>query len=61
LIPSADKYANLFCIVAGYPTNMVVDKEGKVALMFSGGRVDDKASEEVVNRIEPTLIKLLSK
>jgi peroxiredoxin len=51
----------LFCIVAGHPTNMIVDKEGKFALMFSGGRVDEKASEEVVNRFEPTIIKLLSK
>ena len=59
VIPNSFDLDQKFCVVAGYPTNMVIDRAGKVALIFSGGRIDDKAPAELISKLEPTIVALI--
>lgn len=59
LVSSKYDLSKLYCIVAGYPTNMVLDREGMVKLVFNGGKVDESAKTEAYNRIAPVLDALL--
>lgn len=59
VIPNSFELDQKFCIVAGYPTNMVINQDGKVELIFSGGRVDDKAPDELIKKLEPTIRALV--
>jgi peroxiredoxin len=59
IIPNSQAIADKFCIVTGYPTNIIVGPEGKVRHMFSGGRVDDMASADAIAKIDPIIQKIL--
>jgi peroxiredoxin len=59
-IPFAGDWADKFCVVAGWPTNLIIDKNGKLALIFSGGRTDEKAPDDVYHRMAPVIRKLLT-
>jgi peroxiredoxin len=48
-----------YCILAGYPTNLVIDKNGIVRQIFSGGAIDSKADTEAYNKMKPTIDKYL--
>jgi len=50
---------NDFNHVWGFPTTFVADKKGVIVKAFSGGRTDSTASETVINKIEPTLLRLM--
>lgn len=49
-----------YCIVAGWPTNIVLDKNGVVRQIFSGGRLDERAKTEAYDKMKPTIEKYLS-
>lgn len=49
-----------YCIVAGWPTNMVLDKNGVVRQIFSGGQLDESAKTEAYDKMKPTIEKYLS-
>ena len=48
-----------YCLISGWPTNMVLDKDGVLRQIFSGGRTDEKAKTEVYDKIQPTIEKYL--
>ncbi|MFN8312164.1 MAG: TlpA disulfide reductase family protein [Cyclobacteriaceae bacterium] len=49
-----------YCLFGGWPTNMVLDKNGILRQIFTGGRTDEKAKTEAYNKIRPTIEKYLS-
>jgi len=49
-----------YCIVAGWPTNMVLDKNGVVRQVFSGGQIDESAKTEAYDKMKPTIDKYIS-
>jgi peroxiredoxin len=49
-----------YCLISGWPTNMVLDKDGVLRQIFSGGRTDEKAKTEAYDKIQPTIEKYLS-
>jgi len=48
-----------YCIVAGWPTNMVLDKNGVVRQIFCGGQLDERAKTEAYDKMKPTIEKHL--
>ena len=58
IIPVVDGLAKKFCILAGWPTNMVLDKNGYVRQIFSGGKAD-KNKREIFDRLDPIITKYL--
>ena len=50
-----------YCIVAGWPTNMVLDKEGVLRQIFSGGPTDERAQTEAYDKMKPTIEEYLNK
>jgi peroxiredoxin len=59
-IASAGGWADKFCLVAGWPMNLIIDKNRKVALIFSGGGTDEKAPDDVYHRMAPVIRRLLA-
>lgn len=50
--PSMEKY---FCIIDGYPMNMLLNKEGKVIDAWTGGSIDATNQNDFYNRIKKLL------
>lgn len=50
-----------YCILAGWPTNMVLDKEGILRKIFSGGYLDERAKIEAYNQMQPIVEEYLNK
>ncbi len=48
-----------YCIIAGWPTNMVLDKSGVVRQIFSGGQIDERANTQAYDKMKPTIDKYL--
>ena len=49
-----------YCILAGWPTNMVLDRQGVVRQIFSGGSTSiEKARTEAYEKMRPTIDKYL--
>lgn len=59
VIPNSFDLDQKFCVVAGLPTSMVIVRAGKLALIISGGRRDDKAPAELISKLEPTIVALI--
>ncbi len=59
VVPSDFDFANRYCIIAGWPTTMVIDKNGVVRLAFSGGRIDDQAKTYAFDKISPVVDQYL--
>jgi peroxiredoxin len=51
-----DKY----CVIGGWPMNMVLDKEGIVRQIFAGGYVDQRAETHAYESIKPTIDKYMA-
>ena len=49
---SMEKY---FCIIDGYPMNMLLNKEGKVIDVWTGGEIDKTKQDDFYNRIKTLL------
>ncbi|MBX2899391.1 MAG: TlpA family protein disulfide reductase [Cyclobacteriaceae bacterium] len=52
--------SNDYCIIAGWPTNMVLDKNGTVRQIFSGGLMDERAKTHAYDKMKPTIEQYLS-
>lgn len=48
-----------YCLIGGWPTNMVLDKNGIVRQIFTGGRTDEKAKTEAYDLMQPTIERYL--
>lgn len=60
IVPSNIKFAtDQYCIIAGWPTSMVIDKNGVVRLAFSGGYMDERALTHAYEKIRPVVEKYL--
>ena len=57
----AQELIEKYCIVAGWPTNMVLDKDGVLRQVFSGGSVDERAETEAYDKMRPTIEEYLRK
>lgn len=60
LVSSDYDLAYSYCVIAGWPTNMVLDKSGIVRQVFSGGQMDERAKTEAYNKMQPTIEKYLN-
>jgi len=60
LVSSKYDMTKIFCIIGGYPTNMVFDKKGILQQIFSGGKIDERAKIEAYNKMKPTIDKCLN-
>ncbi len=47
--------------VCGWPTNLVLDKNGIVRQIFAGGRTDEKAQTEAYEKMRPVILEWLAK
>ncbi|HBS84914.1 MAG: hypothetical protein A2W91_06745 [Bacteroidetes bacterium GWF2_38_335] len=56
-----DFLAEKFCIIFGYPTNMVFDKEGKLRQIFCGGSTDKKDKNAAFEKLKPVIDEWLVK
>ena len=59
VVVSDFNFAKKYCIVSGWPTNMVLDKNGVLRKIFSGGFLDDRASTHAYMEIKPVIEKYL--
>ncbi len=48
-----------YCVIGGWPTNMVLDKKGILRQIFSGGPTDERATTEAYEKMRPTIDKYL--
>ncbi len=58
-IPKAQPWADKFCVVLGWPTNLIIDQKGRVVFAASGGRTDEKAPDAIYHRMAPVIQRLL--
>jgi peroxiredoxin len=56
-----DLARNSFNLGWGYPTTFIVDENGVIVSAFCGGKSDQRAVEEIENRISPFLDAFLSR
>jgi len=59
VIISKETAAENFCIIGGYPTNIILDKNGKVSDIWSGGFEDPNDQEEFYERVSNGLKSIL--
>jgi len=50
---------NRYCLIAGWPTNMVLGKDGIVREIFSGGATDERAKTETYDKMRQVIEKYL--
>jgi len=60
VITNLESLETRFCILGGWPTNMVIDKTGTLRQIFSGGRTDEEAKIEAYNEMKPMIEKCLN-
>jgi thiol-disulfide isomerase/thioredoxin len=53
----SDKY----CVISGWPMNLVLDKDGVVQEIFSGGYVDERAETYAYDKLSSSIETCLSK
>lgn len=59
IVSSDYNLTNDFCIIGGWPTNMVLDKNGILRQIFSGGHVDEKANAYAYDKMKPIIDEYL--
>jgi len=52
-------YNNIFMLQYGFPATILIDKEGIIRLVISGGRKDKNASDEIKSKLIPYIEKYL--
>lgn len=52
---------NDFCVIAGWPMNMVIDKRGVVQYIKPGGYTDDRAKTAAYDMMKPSIDEALRK
>ncbi|HYC83737.1 MAG TPA: TlpA disulfide reductase family protein [Chryseosolibacter sp.] len=60
IVPSTNYLNDRFCLINGWPMNMVIDQAGIVQQIFTGGYVDHRAENEAYDLMKPTIEKLLA-
>jgi peroxiredoxin len=55
IVTSQYDISDKYCIVAGWPMNMVIDKNGVVKEIFAGGYTDERAKKHAYNRMKPVI------
>ena len=55
-----DLATEIFRMSWGYPTTFIVDQNGVIVKAFSGGKTDDRAIEEIQEKIVPVIDELLN-
>jgi thiol-disulfide isomerase/thioredoxin len=61
ILPVSDSVCVILNLKSGFPTSMVIDREGKIAYFSMGGSTDpQKAKEEILKNIYPIIEKLLA-
>ena len=48
-----------FCIIGGWPMNMVIDKKGILRFVQCGSNTDERAKTEVYDKMKPVIDKYL--
>jgi peroxiredoxin len=59
IVASDQAFAEYYCLLSGWPTNMVIDKYGTVRQLFAGGFVDERAKTHAYNEMKPVIDKYL--
>ena len=60
LIPVDNEIIDTFCIYFGWPSNMVFDTHGKLRVIFTGGKTDENAKEEVYSKLKTVIDKCIN-
>jgi peroxiredoxin len=60
LIPDNYDMTETFCVLAGWPMNIVLDKTGNVKEIFTGGYVDKRAETHAYEKIKKAVDDLLA-
>jgi peroxiredoxin len=61
IVSSTYNVADYYCLLGGWPTNMVIDKAGIVRQIFFGGYTDDRAKTHAYTEMKPVIDESLSK
>jgi len=56
---SLDWFRNELGFKSGFPTTIIIDRKGIIRDMFSGGRTDHRAIEDIYNRIKLSIETIL--
>ena len=54
-VADARAFNELFCVVAGFPMNMIIDREGKVRYISTGANVESGAEMEQYEKLAPII------
>ena len=57
--PNSEIIIDTFQMRWGYPTTLIIDKEGVIQSAFAGGPMDSSATEILLTKVEPILDELL--
>ncbi len=59
VVSSDYDFARTYCILNGWPTSMVLDKQGVLRKVFTGGFVNEQALTHAYHEIKPTVDEIL--
>lgn len=59
VVPGADFMTEKYCVLAGWPMNVVIDRQGIVKQLFAGGYTDERAATQAYEKMKPVIEKSL--
>ena len=61
IIPSCSSISVDYCIIAGWPTHMIINKKGKLHNVFYGGRVEGNVTNYIFDLLSTNIEECLNK
>lgn len=59
IFAGADFMTDKYCVLAGWPMNLVIDRQGIVKEIFAGGYVDQRATTHAYDKMQPVIAEAL--
>ncbi len=59
IIPNSFDISTLYCAMGGFPMNMVIDQEGKLIYVSTGGRVGEQFAMDIYEELKPVILGVI--